>query len=514
MFFFTYLYMFYIPTKGYSFEKLSFIILIINQLFTIMKFYLYLFVCCFAYHHLYAQSYSGLELDNYSGINSLTFNPANVVDSRFRADINIATVGSTVTTDYFGINLSNLIDNPDGFDFDADSETFPSQANNLYLNVDVLGPSFMFNLAPKHAIGITTRVRAFMNVNRINGSLYETLSDDAAFDKDINIDMENLNGTIHAWTEAGLTYGIVLVDGRNHFLKGGVTLKYLQGAGAVFFNSDSIEGSYDSAGDSITANGDFTYGQTLDDTNDENDEFEFGSGSSGFAADFGLIYEYRPDLGDQKMDTTSLKGHNQYRFKVGLSLQDMGKLSYESVNIEEYVISGTVSADDFEEDFQQGLEDNYSQTSTVQDVDIQLPTTLRYMADYRVNRNLYLGLSGVLSLNDDTSALSSRRLNYTSIVPRYESRLFSLYTNLSVMEYTDFIWGAGFRFGFLTVGSGSIISNLLTDDSRAADVYASVKIPILQSRYSRETKQNRKAERRRAKAEKKRLKALEKKDNS
>ena len=368
----------------------------------------------------------------------------------------------------------------------------------------------MFNLAPKHALGITTRVRAFMNVNRINGSLYETLSEDDAFDNDINIDMENLNGTIHAWTEAGLTYGMVLYDGKNHFLKGGITLKYLQGAGAVFFNSDRIQGNYDAAGDTITANGDLTYGQTLDDTNDENDEFKFGSGSSGFAADFGLMYEYRPNLGDIKMDSTSLKGHNQYRFKLGLSLQDMGKLSYENVNVEEYVISGTVSADDFEEDFQQGLEDNYDQTSTVQNVDLQLPTTLRYMADYRINRNLYLGLSGVLSLNDDTSPLSNRRLNYTSIVPRYESRLFSLYTNLSVMEYSDFIWGAGFRFGLLTVGSGSIISNLITDDSRAADVYAGVKIPILQSRYSKETKQLRKEERRKAKAERQKRKAKEK----
>ncbi|OUS20156.1 hypothetical protein A9Q93_01775 [Nonlabens dokdonensis] len=477
-----------------------------------MRTYVYLCICLIAMQHLSAQSYSGLELDNFSGINSLTFNPANVVDSRFRADINIATVGSTITTDYFGINLSNLIDNPDGFDFDEDSQTFPSQANNLYLNLDVLGPSFMFNLAPKHALGITTRVRAFMNVNRINGSLYETLSEDDAFDNDINIDMENLNGTIHAWTEAGLTYGMVLYDGKNHFLKGGITLKYLQGAGAVFFNSDRIQGNYDAAGDTITANGDLTYGQTLDDTNDENDEFKFGSGSSGFAADFGLMYEYRPNLGDIKMDSTSLKGHNQYRFKLGLSLQDMGKLSYENVNVEEYVISGTVSADDFEEDFQQGLEDNYDQTSTVQNVDLQLPTTLRYMADYRINRNLYLGLSGVLSLNDDTSPLSNRRLNYMSIVPRYESRLFSLYTNLSVMEYSDFIWGAGFRFCLLTVGSGSIISNLITDDSRAADVYAGVKIPILQSRYSKETKQLRKEERRKAKAERQKRKAIEKMD--
>ena len=80
------------------------------------------------------------------------------------------------------------------------------------------------------------------------------------------------------------------------------------------------------------------------------------------------------------------------------------------------------------------------------------------------------------------------------------------------MEYSDFIWGAGFRFGLLTVGSGSIISNLITDDSRAADVYAGVKIPILQSRYSKETKQLRKEERRKAKAERQKRKAIEKMD--
>jgi hypothetical protein len=191
------------------------------------------------------------------------------------------------------------------------------------------------------------------------------------------------------------------------------------------------------------------------------------------------------------MDSTSLGGHNQYRFKLGISLQDMGQITYNDVSVEEYLISGTVNANDFEDDFEQALEDNYTQNTTIQDVNMQLPTTVRYMADYRVNRNLYLGVSGVLSLNDDVTPLSNRRLNYTSIVPRYESRLFSIYSNLSIMEYTDFIWGAGLRFGLLTIGSGTIISNLITDNSKAADIYAGLKIPILKPRYSQETKQNR-----------------------
>lgn len=129
------------------------------------------------------------------------------------------------------------------------------------------------------------------------------------------------------------------------------------------------------------------------------------------------------------------------------------------------------------------------------------------MADYRVNRNLYLGLSGALSLRDDRSSMTNRRLNYTSIVPRYESRLFSLYTNLSVMELTDFMWGAGLRFGPLSLGSGSIISNVIKDDSRGADIYAGLKISILQSRYSKETKKAKRVAKKQAKAERKRIKA-------
>ena len=454
----------------------------------------------------HAQTFSGMELDNYSGINSLNYNPANVVDSRFKTDINLFTAGTTVATDYFGINMSNLINNPDGFDFDEDNETFPNQANNIYLNLDILGPSFMFNLSPKHAIGITSRVRGFMNINRINGELYESISEDSSIDKDFSIDMENLNGTAHSWAEIGLTYGAVIYSRNSHFLKGGITFKYMQGAGSFFINSNRLQGEYDAGAETITANGDLTYGQTIDDTGDDTDEFDLGSGPSGYGADLGLIYEYRPDLKDKKMDTTSFKGHNQYRFKIGLSLQYMGKLTYNDVNIENYTVSGTVSASDFEEDFEQGLEDNYAQTSTIENAEINLPTTLRYTFDYRVNRNLYLGLSGAYSFNDDTTPLSNRRLNYTSIVPRYESRLFSLYTNLSVMEYTDFIWGAGFRFGPLTIGSGSVLSNLLSDSSKGADIYAGVKIPILQPRYSKETKKSSRAERKRLKEERKRKK--------
>ncbi|MEO9557649.1 MAG: DUF5723 family protein [Nonlabens ulvanivorans] len=424
-----------------------------------------------------AQSYSGKETDNYSGITSLSFNPANLADSRFKTDINLFQVSSTTSNDYYAFNFSELFNDASGISFEESGMRFPSQNNNVYQNLDVLGPSFLFNLSDKHSLAISTRVRGYLNLREVNGNLFETLQDGDILNKDFNIDMENFNGTAHAWAEAGLTYGFVVMNKKNHFLKAGVTAKYLLGAGGFFINSNSINGSYDSVAETISANGDLSYAAA--NSTDEDDDFDFGNGSSSIGGDIGLIYEYRPELKkDRKLDSLALRGHNQYRLKLGLSITDIGSITYQDVNIDTYSVSGTVSASDFDEDFEQGLEDNYSFISNTQDVTVQLPTALRYAIDLRVDRNIYIAATGAVALNASTDPYSNNQLNYTTIVPRYESRLFTLYTNISFVEYADMTWGAGLRFGPLSFGSGSILSNLISEDSQAADFYIGLKIPF------------------------------------
>lgn len=435
-----------------------------------------------------AQSYSGKETDNYSGITSLSFNPANLADSRFKTDINLFQVSSTTSNDYYAFNFSELFNDASGISFEESGMRFPSQNNNVYQNLDILGPSFLFNLSDKHSLAISTRVRGYLNLREVNGNLFETLQDGDILNKDFNIDMENLNGTAHAWAEAGLTYGFVVVNKKQHFIKAGLTAKYLLGAGGFFINSNSINGSYDSVAETISANGDLSYAAA--NSTDEDDDFDFGNGSSSIGGDIGLIYEYRPELKkDRKLDSLALRGHNQYRLKLGLSITDIGSITYQDVNIDTYSISGTVSASDFDEDFEQGLEDNYSFISTTEDVTVQLPTSLRYSLDLRVDRNIYIAATGAVGLNASTDPYSNNQLNYTTIVPRYESRLFTLYTNISFVEYADMTWGgAGLRFGPLSFGSGSILSNLISEDSQAADFYIGLKIPFHHRLKSKEEK--------------------------
>src|SRR5690606_28250556 len=84
--------------------------------------------------------------------------------------------------------------------------------NQFFLNMDVLGPSVMFNLNRKNSIALTTRVRAFFNLNNINGELYDAITNN--FDRDQNFDfrVDDLSGTMHVWGEFGLTYGRILME--------------------------------------------------------------------------------------------------------------------------------------------------------------------------------------------------------------------------------------------------------------------------------------------------------------
>tara|TARA_R110002049_G_scaffold308939_1_gene515021 strand:- start:8227 stop:9561 length:1335 start_codon:yes stop_codon:yes gene_type:complete len=423
-----------------------------------------------------AQSYIGNTVDNYAGVHALISNPSNVVDSRFKADINLVSASAFGGSDYFGINLGDIIKSDEGFDFDSDTEKFPSNANNFFLNVDVIGPSFMFNLTPKSSIGLVSRARAFVNINNISGELYESISNDFDTNEDFNFNSENLSGTIHAWAEVGLVYGRVLFDKETSFLKGGVTLKYLQGAGSVFMSSPNFTGQYYATNEELTTTGNLAYGISQD---FDQDDIDFSNLAVGFGADIGFTYEYRPNV---VRDSLTGRNVNKYKLKIAASITDIGSIDYKESEITTYDLNNTVDVSSFEdedntEDF---LDDNYpSNTETVAQK-IKLPTAFHFLADYHLKNKFYISLQTSLSMAKNNVANANTIINTATLAPRLETKWFSFYSPIGIRQYGDFAWGAGLRVGPLMVGSGSVLSNLISDSTKTTDVYVGLKIPLYQ----------------------------------
>lgn len=439
-----------------------------------------------------AQSYVGFLTDNYSGVNSVISNPANITDSRFKLDINLVGSSFLAGNDYYGVNVMDAF--KDDYSFDTDAEKSPTSDNNAAINVDIMGPSFMFNLNKKSSIAVFTRLRSMTNINEINGTTIDDLDNDAS--EDFNINEGDFNIFTHAWAEFGVTYARTLMQKEQHFLKGGFTIKYLQGGGSGYARGKNVSVDYDADGTdlgggettgNIISSGEISYGRS-DDFDNEDYEFEL-TDASGFGVDLGFVYEWRPNHADyvetnSKGDSYVRKDKNKYKLKLGLSITDLGGITYDDGLDDTYNIDNPtgVSEDDISDadDFDDILNSFYTLEESSNGIKANLPTALHFNADWNFNGKFYVNLNTDFSLTAKGKDDASRILNVVSLTPRYESRGFSFYLPLSVIEYNGFQAGAGLRFGPLYLGSGSVLSVLTSDNTKGADFYMGSKISIKQ----------------------------------
>lgn len=441
---------------------------------------------------LQAQSYVGFLTDNYSGVHGVISNPANITDSRFKTDINLFGVSAFVGNDYYGVNILDAIKGD--YDFDLEAKKHPSTDNNAAINIDIMGPAFMFNLNKKSSIAIFTRARSMVNINEINGNTVDDLDNDTT--DDFNVNEGDFNMFAHAWAEVGFTYARVIFNKDNHFLKGGITLKYLQGGGTGYAYGRNVTIDYDADGTillpslettgSISSTGKVTYGRFAEFDND-NYEYELPD-ATGFGGDLGFVYEWRPNYADYTKtnsngDSYSLKHKNKYKLKLGLSITDFGSINYKEGIQDTYDITNTgVSEEDINnaDDIDDILSTLYTLESSSQGIKATLPTALHFNADWSFTSKLFLNLNTDFSLISKGKENASRISNIASLTPRFESRLFSFYVPLSIVENNGFQAGAGLRFSGFYVGSGSVLTALTGDDSKGADFYFGIKIPVYQ----------------------------------
>lgn len=438
-----------------------------------------------------SQSYLGYFHDNYSGVQSVLFNPASIVDSRFKTDINLFSISGAVENDLYGVKLFDVY--KDGYDFESQSKVSAKNANNGLANFDIMGPSFMFNIAPKHSLAVFTRARSVSNIRKINGYLIDQVKDGLDQSDSFNYNLGSPNAASHSWGELGISYAAVLFQKEQHFLKGGLTAKYLQGGVNGYVHGKNvnvayIENSADPKEGSLISNGEVTVGGSQD--WEANDDYEFDSKSRGFGFDFGLVYEWRPDydqydLKRAKPADNNFRDLNKYKLRFGLSVTDIGSINYKNSKVDTYNVNGVITQEMIDEasDLYDFLNEHYTKTSTSKGVKTNLPTAIRADADWNMYNKFYLNLNG------DINLVSSSKLNgygiadRVTLTPRYESRWFSFYLPMTYMEYSGMQAGAGLRAGVFFIGSGSILTNLASKNSKGADFHLGMKIPVYEKQF-------------------------------
>jgi len=429
-----------------------------------------------------SQSYIGYLEDNYNGVHGIISNPANIADSRLKMDINLVGISALYGNDYIGFNLGDAFSNYSAV-FD-NAETFPSTDNFLAFNVDVMGPSVMLSINQNSSLAIFTRGRGVFNLIDANGNLLEK---EGGFDEndDFSLVEDDILGSFAAWGEIGATYARVLLNDEQHFIKGGLSGKIIQGIGNVYIDGTGITVDYDSGTRQVTTTGEIHLGDTgnIDENGNTGEALDINNGF-GLGADIGFIYEWRPEHAKytkMKSDGSTIvnRGVNKYKLKFGLSITDFGQILNVKGTDRLYDLNRTQDIDNFDGDvLEEALLDNYNQISSKKSESYVLPTVLHTNMDWNLNPKFYLNLNADLSLTSKNKINTGSILNQYKLTPRYESKWLAIYSPISIMSNVGFQWGAGFRLGPLYMGSGSVFSSLMGKNTKGLDLYAGAKIPL------------------------------------
>lgn len=430
----------------------------------------------------FSQTLPGYNTSNYSGVNGVFSNPANVVGSKYKWNVNLFSLSGGLANDNASYSLKNISST---FDDGLDSLFFADSKKNTsaLANVDIQGPSFMFDINKKNSIAFTSRVRIMANMADLDGQFIQSINDQVSPSTTFPITLQsdkNQKFMINGWTDLGVTFGHVFLDKGPHFFKAGVTAKYLAGATNNYVNIDNFRGTLnEDLSNNVyltNASGKVAIGLAGIDLSD--DDAEIGDAidfkSKGFGADIGFVYEYRPN------------NSNQYKFKAALSVVDIGSIKYTPNPNQSggYTINIPNGAQWYPSDL-----DNKSLTEIKNYLDshpyftsnavptsgykVSLPTTMQVNVDYAASKNFFVNLGGQINMAKN-DAYTSFYYNYIAITPRFENKIFGAYLPISYNELSGFNAGFSLRAGPLFIGSGSII-NAALDNSKQADFFFGIR---------------------------------------
>ena len=410
-----------------------------------------------------AQSFIGFQTDNYNGIHAVLSNPANLVDSPYTIDFNIAGLSTFASTNLVDVDFSS----------DIGEQNFANNIEgNLGVNLDILGPSALVNIDNKNAIALSTRIRTLISADEINSNTLDLFASGIDNNSSFSINEQDAYINMNMWAEFGISYARVLYKDKEHFIKGGATLKLLQGLGATYANTQDASFNYDQDNSEINSTGQAKYAHTenLEDAKIEISDYE--TAAKSIAIDLGASYEYRPKERRFK--------EFPYLVKGGISIMDIGpNLKYKKATTNDIDLNKNIS----QNDFNGSKLENYTANSSIESLTMFLPTNVRLEADWNIDHRFFLNFNTNFSLSRNKQDNSTKINNRLSITPRWQSKWISAYLPISAYQYSKSLQaGLGVRLGPLYIGSGSLISNLASKSINATDFYIGLKAPIFNTR--------------------------------
>lgn len=351
-----------------------------------------------------------------------------------------------------------------------------------FAEVNIAGPGCSIALG-RGTVGAGVRVRSYTSATGISEPLGNFIFHGLGFrpQHGVRYQEEKVRVFTAAWTEFAINYAHILKAEGFSLLSAGANVHYNLGHAGGALQFDALDYTVVDSVSLVMHEADAAYGFAMPALN----------AGTGWGADLGVSYERTMEEADGYMPHRSSGGCDplRYRYRIGLSLLDLGGIRFHSGEAGR-IGTGTAAIADYTALRIQDASslDSLLATSTEWSREnvfrIGTPTAVALQYDQRLAERAYVALAAVqnISLGGSTRL---RRMNSLSLSPRFETRYFEVALPITIQEYDVRRPSVGFmlRLDGLVVGSDHLFPFVNERAVHTVDLYFRLRVLLHRSPF-------------------------------
>lgn len=472
-----------------------------------------LFLPLLLFYQIKSQDFTGFNQSNYAGITGVYQQPASIVDSRMKFDMNLIGFSIGAYNNYVGLKRDALKKQGSWSD-----PTFPAFEDNQFqekylipknngkdkafmVNNRIAMPSFMVSLNRKNAIALSWHIRNYVNIDGVSQDLATLAYNEFVYPSlwVTNLQNKNLSVQEMSWAEYGLTYAHVFKDDNEHYFKGGVTVKLLRGIQSAYMFVKDLDYNFQTDTTLSIFQSKVNYGHSNNFDFDNASlnggasaySFDYSQSYPGFSFDVGVVYEWRPhynsyEYGKEKERQAWLedRSKNKYKLKIGLSATDIGSIKFKkgSVSNDFNANVGYWNLKPIDPktvgELDDTLNSRFGSISSSRTYKMNLPTAFSAQIDYNIWKDFYVNLTPYIAMQFKKNDTKVHDWSSVTLTPRWDHKWFGAFIPVQYSFLSGPRVGLGVRLGPLVVGTTNLTPLVSKKNIYGGDVYVLLKVPI------------------------------------
>lgn len=457
------------------------------ELVSVKKTTFLLLVILLRSHLANAQEMWGISNSNYAGNMGIFLNPSSIVGAPYKYEINLIALDVFLQNNYVyvpkkdGIILNAITGNVG--DENIAQDNYDGRNTNAFGHLLLIGPSYIRNLDEK-AWGIHSAYRNEFSLQNAPSHFSKFVYEKYEYPQGFGIrnSSDRFNAAWLGWVEVGGTYGKVLRESENHYLKAAATVNLLVGMNAAYLDIRNFDYTVLDTSVMVLHNVDATFAHS---SGNSGSGAIFGFRGLGLGTTLGLTYIHKRRTSGYECRKIA-DNVKKYNYRIGVSLMDLGLIHFfkdatklEASTSSDRIWNGIDSANAKSTD-ELGIllsnQINGSYTAESKNFSMITPTAISIQFDYAFTPRVFANASWVNRLHFAPNQIA--RGNQLNLSLRYEKRRWEVNGNVSLFEYQRPAMGVGFRYAFFVIGTDRLLEWINLSDVYTFDFFFGIKFNL------------------------------------